>query len=274
VVDPLLRADYPDEVGWIIGGIVLCLVAGSLEWGSRRQRHRFEAVLGTDATTCRDVAALFTAVESETGAGTLAHMVELRAKAVAAGTAPLSGKPAAWFRSVVTEEYLEWEETASPAVVAKSVGGKDAAPVRPDRRLVERKRVLEEHRFDGYLVVDDGGGRVSVDLDGTDVEDAQHVVDRLDRDERHRAGRPGRVGVHHTEWIVAPGTELTVVGEARHRDGTVVVADPKGKAPLLVSTRTGDELASGAERTSVALRAGAAVVGLLGLALVVVGIAT
>jgi hypothetical protein len=266
--------EYPDDVGWIIGGVVLCLVAGSLEWGARRQRHRFDAVLGTDATTCGEVAALFSAVESEAGDGTLARMVELRAKAVAAGTAPLSGKPAAWFHAIVTEEYLEWEETASSTVMAKAVGGKDSAPMRPDRRLVERKRVLEEHRADGYLVVDDGGGPVSIDLDGTDVEDAQQVLDRLDRDEDHRAGRPGRVGVHRSEWIVAPGTELTVIGEARRRDGTVVVADPKGKVPLLVSTRTGDELASSAQRTSVGLRAGAGVVGALGLALVVVGIAT
>ena len=251
---------------------MLGLLAGSLEWGARRQRHRFDAVLGTEAMSCRDIAGLFSAVEAEVGAGSLARMVELRAKAVGTATAPLTGQPAAWYRSVVTEEYLEWEATTSSSVPSKVVGGEDQAPVRPDRRLVERSRVLEEHRSDGHLVVDDGTGPVRIDLGGRDVEDATQVLDRLDRDERHRAGKPGRVGTHHSEWIVAPGTELTVVGEARHRDGAVVVTDPEGKAPLLVSTRTGDQLASSARKQSVALRGGAIGLGVLAAILVVVGV--
>lgn len=201
-------------------------------------------------------------------------MVELRGKAVGAGTAPLSGAPAAWFRSVVSEEYLEWEDTTSPSVPGKVVGGEEHAPVRPDRHLVERSRVLEEHRSEGHLTVDDGSGQVAIDLDGRDVEDAFQVLDRLDRDEHHRPGKPGRVGVHHAEWVVAPGTELTVVGEARRLDGAVVIADPKGKVPLLVSTRTGDQLASSAKRTSTALRGGAIAATALGVVLVLVGLAT
>jgi hypothetical protein len=261
-------------VGWIIVGAVLCALAAALEWGARRQRHRFDAVLATDATTCGEVLALFSAVESEAGDGTLRHMVELRATATGAGTAPLSGRPAAWYRSVVTEEYLEWADTTSPSVPSKVVGGEEAAPVRPDRQLVERKRILEEHRSEGHLVVEDGGCAVSVDLGGRDVEDAAQVLDRLDRDEHHRAGKPGRVGVHHAEWVVAPGTELTVVGEARRRDGTVVVGEPEGPAPLLVSTRTGDQLASSAKRSSTAMRGGAVAAGALGVVLVVVGLAS
>lgn len=259
-------------MGWIIGGIVLCLLAGALEWGARRQRHRFDAVLSTESMSCRDVAGLFTAVEAEVGAVSLTRMVELRAKAVEAGTAPLSGRPAAWFRSVVTEEYLEWEETTSSSVPHKVVGGEEHAPVRPDRRLVERSRVLEEHRAEGPLVVDDGTGPVRIDLGGRDIEDAAQVLDRLDRDERHRPGKPGRVGTHHTEWIVAPGTELTVVGAARRVDGAVVVTDPEGAAPLLVSTRTGDQLASSAKKQSVALRGGAIGLGALAAVLVVIGL--
>jgi hypothetical protein len=261
-------------VGWMIAGLVLCALAAGLEWGARRQRRRFDTVLGTDATTCGEVAALFSAVEAEAGSGTLARMVELRAKATGSGTAPLSGQLSAWHRSVVTEVYLEWEDTTSPSVPAKVVGGQDQAPVRPDRHLVERKRIVEEHRAEGYLVVEDGGGAVRVDLDGRDVEDASQVLDRLERDEQHRAGKPGRVGIHHAEWVVAPGTELTVVGEARRRDGTVVVADPRGATPLLVSTRTGDELAASAKRTSTALRGGAIAAAALGVVLVVVGLAS
>jgi hypothetical protein len=261
-------------VGWIIVGVVFCAVAVALEWGARRQRHRFDAVLATDATTCGEVLGLFSAVETESGAGTLRHMVELRATATGAGTAPLSGRPAAWYRAVVTEEYLEWEDTTSPSVPAKVVGGEDQAPVRPDRHLVERKRILEEHRSEGHLVVEDGGCAVHVDLDGRDVEDAMQVLDRLDRDEHHRAGKPGRVGVHHAEWVVAPGTELTVVGEASRRDGTVVVGEPTGKAPLLVSTRTGDQLASSARRTSTAMRGGAIATAALGVVLLLVGALT
>ena len=260
-------------MGWISGGLFLGAVAAVLEWAARRQRNRFEAVLGTDATTCGDVASVFAAVGAEVGDASLARMVEVRATAVGGGTAPLSGRPAAWFRSVVTEEYLEWEDITSPSVPAKVVGGDEQAPVRPDRRLVERKRVLEEHRFEGHLVVEDGSGRLSVDLAGRNVEDASQVVDRLERDECRQAGRPGRVGVHHADWLVAPGAQLTVVGEARHRDGTLVVADPGGATPLLVSTRTGDELAARAERSSTALRAAAIAAAALGLVLVAVGAA-
>lgn len=260
-------------MGWIIAGVVFCAIALGLEWGARRQRHRFDAVLATEATTCGEVLALFSAVEAETGAGTLSHMVELRARATGTGTAPLTGRPAAWYRSVVTEAYLEWADTTSPSVPSKVVGGEEHAPVRPDRQLVERKRILEEHRAEGPLVVEDGGCSVAVDLAGRDVEDAPQVLDRLDRDEHHRPGKPGRVGVHHAEWIVAPGTELTVVGEARRRDGAVVVAEPEGPTPLLVSTRTGDQLASSARKTSAALRMGAVAAAGVGVVLVVVGIA-
>ena len=261
-------------MGWVIGGLFICVLAGALEWGARRQRHRFDAVLGTDAMSCREVAGLFSAVEAEVGAGSLARMVELRAKAVAAGNAPLSGRPAAWFHSIVTEEYLEWEETTSSSVAHKSVGGEEHAPVRPDRRLVERSRVLEEHRSEGHLVIDDGTGPVRIDLGGRDPEDVPQVLDRLERDRRHRPGKPGRVGTKHDEWLIAPGTELTVIGEARHRDGAVVITDPEGKAPLLVSTRTGDEIAGSAKRQSVGLRGGAIAAGVLGALLVVVGVVT
>lgn len=251
---------------------MLAVVAVGLEFAARGQRRRFDAVLGTESATCGEVAALFAAVEAEAGAGSLRRMVEVRADAVAAGTAPLSGKAAAWYRSVITEESLEWEDTNSTTATTKVVGGSSHAPVRPDRRLVERSQVLEEHRSTGLLTVQDGTGKVAVDLGGRDVEHALQVLDRLERDPRHRAGRPGRVGLHHNEWIVAPGTPLTVIGEARLQGGAVVITDPDGKAPLLVSTRTGDELASSAKGRSTALRGGAIGLGALGLVLVVVGL--
>lgn len=254
-------------------GVLALLVAGGLEWGARRQRARFDTVLATESATCGEVQGLFSAVEAEVGAGSLARMIEVRAKAVGDGRAPLSGKAAAWYRSIVTEAYLEWSDTNSPSAATKVVGGQEHAPVRPDRQLVERKRVLEEHRAEGFLEVEDGSGRLSIDLDGADVEDALQVLDRLDRDEDHRPGKPGRVGLHHAEWIVPPGTPLTVVGEARRRDGTVVVGEPEGAAPLLVSTRSADDLASRAGKQANGMRVGAAAVGVSGVVLVALGLA-
>ena len=259
-------------MGWIVLGVVVLAVAGAVEWGARRQRHRFDTVLATESATCGEVASLFDAVEAEVGTGTLARLVEVRANAVGAGTAPLSAAPAAWFRSIVTEEYLEWEEVVSASTPAKVVGGAENAPVRPQRTLVERKRVLEEHRSDGLLSVEDGSGQLEVDLGGHDIEHADQVLDRLDRDDDHRPGKPGRVGLHHAEWVVAPGTPLTVIGEARRLDGVVVVAEPDGTAPLLVSTRTGDDLAAKAGHNADAMRVGAVVLAAVGVVLVVIGL--
>jgi hypothetical protein len=264
-------------MGWIVLGVLVLLVAAGLEWGSRRQRRRHHAVAGSDATTCGDVLAVFDAVEADLGAGTLTRPVQVRAAVVAAGTAPLSGTAAGWYRGVVTERYTEWEEPddGDGPRFERKVGpaARERARERAkERRLVERSRVHAEHAFEGPLVLDDGTGRLTVDLGGALVEHAEQVLDRLDPDPEHREGRPGRVGLHHAEWVVAPGTEVTVVGAAtRGRDG-VVVGEPEGADRLIVTTRSRDEVVRASASSARGLRVAAAGAAVLGVVLVVAGL--
>jgi hypothetical protein len=266
-------------MGWIVLGVLVLAVAGALEWSSRQQRRRHHAVAGSDTTTCGDVLALFDAVEGELGKGTLTRPVQVRAAVAAAGTAPLSGSPAGWFRAVVTERYTEWEEPdgGDEPRFERTVGPAARERAREEvksRRLVERSKVHEEHDFPGPLVLDDGSGRLTVDIGNALVEHVEQVLDRLDPDPDHREGRPGRVGLHHAEWVVAPGTEVTVVGAATRGPDGVVVGDPKGAEKLIVTTRTRDEVVASSASSAQKLRVAAALAAAAGLILVVAGLVT
>lgn len=262
-------------MGWIVLGVVVLLVAAALEWSSRQQKQRHHAVAGSDATTCGDVLAVFEAVEGDLGEGALTRPVQVRAAVVAAGTAPLSGQPAGWYRAVVTERYAEWEvDEAEERRFERTTGPAARERAREEmksRRLVEQSKVHEEHAFDGPLVLDDGTGRLTVDLGSALVEHAEQVLDRLDPDPEHREGQPGRIGLHHAEWVVAPGTEVTVVGAATRGHDGVVVGDPKGSDKLIVTTRTRDEVVKASASSAQKLRVAAAVAAAVGLGLVVIG---
>jgi hypothetical protein len=262
-------------MGWIVLGVLFLLVAGGLEWSSRGQRRRHHAVAGSDATSCGDVLTIFEAVEGDLGAGTLTRPVQVRAAVAAAGTAPLTGRPAGWYRAVVTERYTEWEEVAPEEKPRfERTTGPKAQERPPERTLVERSRVHEEHAFEGPLVLDDGTGQLRVDLGSKVVEHASQVLDRLDPDPEHRDDRPGRIGLHHAEWIVAPGDEVTVVGTASRGAGGVVVGDPKGADDLIVTTRSRDEVVKASASSAQNLRTAAAVAAVVGVALMVLGLLT
>jgi hypothetical protein len=258
-------------MGWIVLGVLVLLAAAGMEWASRQQRQRHHAVAGSDATTCGDVLAIFDAVEDQVGEGSLTRPVQVRAAVVAAGTAPLSGEPAGWYRAVVTERYTEWEaEPAEEKPRFERTTGK--AQERPEARtLVERSKVHEEHTFPGPLVIDDGTGRLTVDLGRALVEHAAQVLDRLDADPRHDPEKPGRIGLHHAEWVVAPGVEVTVVGAASRGPDGVVVGDPNGGDDLIVTTRTRDQVVQASASSAQKLRVGAAIAAVVGVLLVVVG---
>jgi hypothetical protein len=259
-------------MGWMVLGVLVLLAAAAMEWSSRGQRRRHHAVAGSDATTCGDVLALFEAVEGELGAGTLTRPVQVRAAVAAGYTAPLTGQPAGWYRAVVTERYTEWEVRAPEEQPRfQRTAGPKAQERPPERTLVERSRVHEEHAFDGPLVLDDGTGQLRVDLGTKVVEHAPQVLDRLDPDPDHRDDRPGRIGLHHAEWVVAPGTELTVVGTASRGSGGVVIGDPNGADGLIVTTRSRDEVVQASASSAQKLRVGAAVAGAAGAVLAVVG---
>lgn len=259
-------------MGWIVLGVLVLLAAAGMEWASRQQRQRHHAVAGSDATTCGDVLAIFEAVEGDLGAGTLTRPVQVRAAVVAAGTAPLSGRPAGWYRAVVTERYTEWEAEAPEEKprFERTTGRSQERPA--ERTLVERSKVHEEHPFPGPLLLDDGTGRLAVDLGGALVEHAEQVLDRLDADPEHDPEQPGRIGLHHAEWVVAPGVEVTVVGAATRGPDGVVVGDPTGGDDLIVTTRTRDEVVKASASSAQRLRTAAAVAAVVGVLLVVAGI--
>ena len=137
------------------------------------------------------------------------------------------------------------------------------------RRTVRRRtsqdgawEMLEEAASDRAFVLVEETGNIGVDPRGVVVTAPEQVGGR---DDWTVDGV-----VRHEEWVVRPGAELYVHGEAHDRDGSLVLAHPESPTdPFLVSTR-----ASGALREDSLLLQrrwawGGGASGVAGLALVV-----
>lgn len=98
------------------------------------------------------------------------------------------------------------------------------------------------------FAVDDGTGRVLVDLGRAHLEGLRPAVDRItspDRSEPHSVGEYEITGYQHTSWLIRPGDALTVMGAVVLRDGAVVL-EGADTFPPIVTTGTREAFVRGA----------------------------
>ena len=195
------------------------------------ERRKLEASKGTETLRCGDLNQLWKGVLDEVGPDSFTHACEVKGPALAAESGalkgPESGAECVWHRTTLTEHYWDWERDSDGR-----------------RRRVERTRTLSSTESENPFRVDDGSGTVAIDPREADVDEAEKVVDRMDREPAAVGLLEGllqvgdrTIGVEHEEWIIRPGAQLYVLGEARDRAGQLALAKPS-EGPMVISTQS------------------------------------
>jgi hypothetical protein len=235
---------------WILGtglaGVILLYVAVRLAAGARRTRRRLEAVTSTETTPCSRVGAM-------AGAGAGGQRVECvgvaRPGPGGTITAPYSGRPCVWHRSVATHTYWGRLRTEPETAMVTKVES-DVASEWPFALL-------------------DSSGQVLVDVAAADRD----LLCQVGAEEYHRfdqTGRDAEEGRHHREWLIAPDQQVFVLGEAGLRDGWPIIGRPRARGDrMVVTTRSQEELASSSQSDARTLKMLAVALGVVAVGLLI-----
>lgn len=256
--------------GMLIAGIV-CLVAAAIAaYLFYDSRKTLQAVQGTETLKCGDVTQLSQAASEAVGPGSFSHGCEVVGTAMAPETgqltAPESKLPCVWHKTEVKEHYYEYRRDSNG-----------------NRRRHNQTRTLSSYTSETPFLIDDGSGRVPVLPQGAEIDGEEKVVDRMERDVNKASGLLGlaniafsfgdhTTGVEYTESILRPGARLYVLGEVSDRRGEVQLGKPSEGGPMIISTRSEEEIVSSKRGTIKWSRIGMIVLIPAGLVLVVLGL--
>jgi hypothetical protein len=199
-------------------------------------------------------------------------------------TAPLSGRPCVWYRSVVTEHWSELDRSLVRDFDRDGYLDRSEA----DAATRERRHTSTDASTQPFLLRD-ATGQVLVDPRGMTADRLTRSLRTSDRGQAQgyfpdntvpieragfgvgRASGRGRSRFDREETLLAPGTPVSVTGQVvRHPDGTMAV----GGAGLVVSSRGPAELRSEHLARARLARAAAVVAALAGVALLLAAAAT
>ena len=263
---------------WIVG-IVLVVIAGILLLVRRSQASKLAQVLSTETSSCAQVAELCASMEGVVGAET-SQLVEVKGTIEPRGEllqAEITGQECVCYRSRVERQWEEerWEKDSQGKRVRRTRRGSDT--------------LAQNERLDPFLV-NDGTGQVLVDPEGAKI-DWVESVDRFERGEPEGAtlsvGRfslnlggfrlgSGRrtLGYRYKEWVLPAQHPIYVLGGAAPGGEQPCVRRPAEKGQkFIVSVKSEEEIVKGARRSILCLTIGAAVAGLAGIVLIVLGLA-
>jgi hypothetical protein len=263
---------------FIIVGAVLVLVAGGLYLGSNSQKKKLGQMAEAQTYSTVELATVAAAVGKEIGAGSFNQIAEVK------GTiecdrplvSELSQTPCVYYSMSVTREYEEtyWEKDSN--------GNSQQRTRRGTESVASNTRSLP------FLVRDDTGA-IQVDPAGASFVD-EKVFSRfeqgfgaapsfsfggfsLDASRFMSAGGRRTIGFRFEESAIPVGRQAYVLGEAVDRDGRLRVCKPEKKgAAFIVSLKTEEELAKGAQSAAKGLTIAAIIVAVLGLAVLAFGI--
>jgi hypothetical protein len=259
----------------LIAGLVLIGVAAGLLWFAQTRRKLHAEVAGTETSRCGDLDQLSRQVAGETGPGQFRQKCELAGSAqpeTQPVKAPFSGQEAVWYRTKVTHHYRER---------VRRKRGNDYVTEWDDRTTV-----VAEEESQAPFQLDDGSGRVLIDPRGAKLDEIEESFDRFEPDTSGGSGGSVEflgmkfetssgsesVGFQREEWIIRPNRRLYVLGEVSDASGRLQVSKPTGDGRFLISTRSEEQIAAGAKKAVTWSTIGAAVAGLAGVVLVVLGI--
>ncbi len=153
-------------------------------------------------------------------------------------TAPLSGTPCVWHRTVITRSYQKWETDNE---------GK--------RRQVNGTNVVHSrHSAEAFTIVD-VSGQVPLHPGDLRPDGAERVLSERENARGPLAQRALSIGAHglgtgpgstqghlYEEWVIRPGTNLYVLGAVRGSEG-IAIRKPHD-SPFIISTRSEQQLSS------------------------------
>ncbi|NYH89556.1 GIDE domain-containing protein [Actinopolymorpha rutila] len=248
-------------------GVIVLVVGAVCAYFARCARARQHAMITTETLSAQELGVLQQAAAQAAGPGAFRYRVEVTGRLCAGGAGPLKSELAkvdcVWHRHVVTRKYSETRRD--------SKGG---------TRRVSRTEVMSEHASDQPFLVQDVTGVVTVYPGSVDVDGAQKVLDRFERDPgegpttiqlgKFRMSIPsddsGTEGYQYEEWVLRPGRQVYVLGEASDGSGELALIRPS-----IVSTRTEAELLTRSRSRQRTFTIAAVVAAAVGVASAVVG---
>lgn len=232
-------------MAWVATGAVLLALAALLGWGAARLARQARRIEDVPPYDCAQLPGI--------GADAPGMRVEVSGRTAVGAAGPLagpfSGSPCVWYRAVVYERTVSEERGPNGTI----------------RRVERLEQMSEEVSSAPFLVVDETGA-AEVDPAGAEVDDAVASHDRFE------PAPPGGalLGVLRREWLVPPDRPVYVLGGVRAEDGVARLGAARD-GDLLVSLRAERELVARTRVGGRLLAGGAAVLAVVGIALVVAG---
>jgi hypothetical protein len=256
----------------VIGGIIALVGAAVALFIARSQRKSLRAMTLTETLTCGELGQLSAAAAEAVGGGSFGQACEVVGAAAPGGggalSAPESGREVVWHRTILTEHYIATETDAQ---------GKS--------HEVDKTRVVARQESQEQFLVRDATGTIVVDPRGADFDEPFALVDKFERNvsgielgdskwasiAEQLAKTSIQGGIQHEEWGIPVGQQLYVLGEANDRSGPLTMSRPE-KGQFLISTQTEQDLRKDAGRSAGIATGIGVVAGVLGVALLVLGL--
>ncbi|MFB4196091.1 GIDE domain-containing protein [Streptomyces carpaticus] len=237
-------------------GIAALVVAGLLALSARAVRRRVRAIVTADLLTVRELRQLHRAAGEAAGEDSFRYRCEIAGVARPRNTKPvlvseLAGVECVWHRHRVTHRYWEWTTDRNGKRVRRT-----------------RERVVAERTSSAAFRIEDATGSVVVQGGGTKVGGAERVMDGFERG----GGGSGTIGFRRQEWVLRPGREMHVLGEAADDGGTLVLRKPADGGMFTVSTENRQRRIERERATHLGLWIGALVTAPVGPVLLVLAL--
>ena len=264
---------------FIIAGIVLVLVAVALYFGSSSQKKRLGEMKAMETESAADLAGLAAAVAEDIGPGSFNQKTEVKGTIECAAplVSELSRTSCVRYSMRVNRDYEEtfWEKDDKGQEVQRTRRGSET--------------VASNARSVAFLVRD-ATGTIEVEPEGASFVDEKVYSEFRPgegRGERLRFGSydfnpmgfaalsGGRrtLGYRFEENAVPLGRAVYVLGEAVDRDGRLRIVKPSEKgASFIVSLKSEEQLAAGAQSSAKGLFISAIIAAAAGVAVAVVGV--
>lgn len=228
---------------FIVAAIALA-VAGFAWWSARAAQATTSRLLAVDTLTTAELDALHRAAVDAAGPGAFTAAGELQGRTAAGPDgillAPQSGTECVWYRQKVTRKYrdVSHDSEGRRQVSTKQETISDDCSTTPFHLVDSEGRVVVvPHKAPQ-------GARKSVDRfsESSELEGSQIKLGSLEITLPRGVRDNDTLGYRYEEWVLVPGVEVFVHGEATDRAGRLEVRKPKAKGELLISTETEEDL--------------------------------
>lgn len=255
---------------FIIGGAVLIIIAGVLLLYWNKMRNRALNIKYYETSKVADVLDVYHQLGIGLNGQYKGGIVELIGQGVTNDPliAEHSGREALYYRAKKIREY-ETRETITET---------DANGNTTQRKVVKNRSetVSDNTHYVPFYLQDDSEGQIKINIKGA----TKHTIRTVNTFEPYRessswfGGRRGTTkGYRYIEDMIPHQAQLYVLGQAVEDSGELTIAKPSKDSDVeyIVSTKSEQELIQGAENASLGYLIGAILLGIAGIAVIVIG---